>query len=144
MHFWRSPFAKGFGCYQCSCLTTWTFSELCLRFHFRAFDIQTFLKCLEFPSLPTAAQNLLVSVCASTSHIAFGFIRMEPVFMILEQSAAVAACMAIDENIAVQDVEYEKLKKVLTDKGQVLKLKGTDGKLRAKSISYLIITRICT
>ena len=64
--------------------------------------------------------------------------------MILEQSAAVAACMAIDENIAVQDVEYEKLKKVLTDKGQVLKLKGTDGKLRAKSISYLIITRICT
>ncbi len=65
-------------------------------------------------------QNLLVPVCASASHIAFGSIRMEPVFMILGQSAAVAACMAIDENIAVQDVEYEKLKNMLLEKGQVL------------------------
>ncbi|MBW6533609.1 MAG: FAD-dependent oxidoreductase [Mariniphaga sp.] len=65
-------------------------------------------------------QNLLVPVCASASHIAFGSIRMEPVFMILGQSAAVAACMAIDENIAVQDVEYEKLKNLLLEKGQVL------------------------
>lgn len=65
-------------------------------------------------------QNLLVPVCASASHIAFGSIRMEPVFMILGQSAAVAACMAIDEKIAVQDVEYEKLKNLLLEKGQVL------------------------
>ncbi|SHE72714.1 FAD dependent oxidoreductase [Mariniphaga anaerophila] len=65
-------------------------------------------------------KNLLVPVCASASHIAFGSIRMEPVFMILGQSAAVAACMAIDEKIAVQDVEYEKLKKLLLEKGQVL------------------------
>ncbi len=65
-------------------------------------------------------QNLLVPVCASASHIAFGSIRMEPVFMILGQSAATAACMAIDENIAVQDVEYEKLKNLLLEKGQVL------------------------
>ncbi len=67
-------------------------------------------------------QNLVVPVCASASHIAFGSIRMEPVFMILGQSAAVAACMAIDENIAVQDVEYEKLKSTLIEKGQVLTL----------------------
>ena len=65
-------------------------------------------------------QNLLVPVCASASHIAFGSIRMEPVFMILGQSAAAAACMALDENIAVQDVEYEKLKNVLLERGQVL------------------------
>jgi hypothetical protein len=65
-------------------------------------------------------QNLLVPICASASHIAFGSIRMEPVFMILGQSAAVAACMAIDEGIAVQDVEYEKLKNLLLEKGQVL------------------------
>jgi hypothetical protein len=65
-------------------------------------------------------QNLLVPVCASASHIAFGSIRMEPVFMILGQSAAVAACMAIDEKVAVQDVEYEKLKNLLLEKGQVL------------------------
>lgn len=67
-------------------------------------------------------QNLLVPVCVSSSHIAFGSIRMEPVFMILGQSAAAAACMALDEDIAVQDVEYEKLKTVLLKKGQVLTL----------------------
>lgn len=69
-------------------------------------------------------KNLLVPVCVSSSHIAFGSIRMEPVFMILGQSAAVAACMAIDENSAVQDVEYEKLKNLLLEKGQVLTLEN--------------------
>jgi hypothetical protein len=69
-------------------------------------------------------RNLLVPVCASASHIAFGSIRMEPVFMILGQSAAVAACMAIDEGIAVQDVEYEKLKNLLLEKGQVLTMEN--------------------
>ena len=65
-------------------------------------------------------KNLLVPVCVSASHIAFGSIRMEPVFMILGQSAAVAACMAIDEGVAVQEVEYNKLRQLLLDKGQVL------------------------
>jgi hypothetical protein len=65
-------------------------------------------------------KNLLVPVCVSSSHIAFGSIRMEPVFMILGQSAAVAACMSIDKKIAVQDLKYEELKKVLLQKGQVL------------------------
>ena len=65
-------------------------------------------------------ENLLVPVCVSSSHIAFGSIRMEPVFMILGQSAATAACLAIDERIAVQDVEYEKLKSRLLADGQVL------------------------
>lgn len=65
-------------------------------------------------------ENLLVPVCVSSSHIAFGSIRMEPVFMILGQSAATAACFAIDEQIAVQDVEYEKLKSRLLADGQVL------------------------
>jgi hypothetical protein len=64
--------------------------------------------------------NLLVPVCVSSSHIAFGSIRMEPVFMILGQSAAVAANLAIDNNIAVQDVSYEELKKVLENRKQVL------------------------
>lgn len=65
-------------------------------------------------------RNLLVPVCVSSSHIAFGSIRMEPVFMILGQSAAVAASIAIDENIAVQDVDYGSLSKLLKEKGQVL------------------------
>ncbi|MDO8966343.1 FAD-dependent oxidoreductase [Algoriphagus sp.] len=64
--------------------------------------------------------NLLVPVCVSSSHTAFGSIRMEPVFMILGQSAAAAASLAIDEGIAVQDLDYEKLRKVLLEEKQVL------------------------
>ena len=64
--------------------------------------------------------NLLVPVCVSSSHIAFGSIRMEPVFMILGQSAAAAASLAIDGDIPVQEVDYGKLREVLEDKGQVL------------------------
>lgn len=60
--------------------------------------------------------NLLVPVCLSASHIAFGSIRMEPVFMVLGQSAATAACLAIDENVSVQKLDYSLLKaKLLTD-----------------------------
>lgn len=66
------------------------------------------------------ADNLLVPVCVSSSHIAFGSIRMEPVFMILGQSAATAAAMAIDERIAVQDVPYAKLQARLLADGQIL------------------------
>ena len=66
------------------------------------------------------AANLLVPVCLSSSHIAYGSIRMEPVFMILGQSAATAAAMAIDSGIAVQDVPYDKLRARLLADGQVL------------------------
>ena len=62
--------------------------------------------------------NLLVPVCASCSHIAYGSIRMEPVFMILGQSAAVAACRAIDERVAVQQIDYQELLRALRDRGQ--------------------------
>ncbi|MGV3587464.1 MAG: FAD-dependent oxidoreductase [Adhaeribacter sp.] len=65
-------------------------------------------------------QNLLVPVCVSSSHIAYGSIRMEPVFMILGQSAATAAAMAIDKNIAVQDLDYEQLKVRLEQDKQIL------------------------
>jgi hypothetical protein len=65
-------------------------------------------------------ENLLVPVCVSSSHIAFGSIRMEPVFMILGQSAATAACLAIDDKVPVQDVDYARLKKRLIDDGQIL------------------------
>jgi hypothetical protein len=55
-------------------------------------------------------ENLLVPVCLSASHVAYGSIRMEPVFMILGQSAGTAAVLAIDEDTTVQDINYEKLK----------------------------------
>jgi hypothetical protein len=66
------------------------------------------------------AENLLVPVCLSASHMAFGSIRMEPVFMVLGQSAATAACMAIDSKTSVQDVEYSELKAKLETDGQIL------------------------
>ena len=66
------------------------------------------------------AANLLVPVAVSSSHIAFGSIRMEPVFMILGQSAATAAALAIDAGIAVQDVPYASLRARLLKEGQVL------------------------
>jgi hypothetical protein len=66
------------------------------------------------------AANLMVPVCLSSSHIAYGSIRMEPVFMILGQSAATAAVMAMDGNLAVQDVSYAKLRARLLADGQVL------------------------
>lgn len=66
--------------------------------------------------------NLLVPVCVSSSHIAFGSIRMEPVFMILGQSAAVAACMAIDLKVAIQDIEYALLREKLLQKKQILEI----------------------
>jgi len=64
--------------------------------------------------------NLLVPVCLSASHIAFGSIRMEPVFMVLGQSAATAAVQAIDSGAAVQDVDVKKLQERLLADGQVL------------------------
>ncbi len=67
-------------------------------------------------------QNLLVPVCLSSSHIAFSSLRMEPVFMILAQSAVTAASIAIDEEINVQQVSYEKLKQKLSTDGQILEL----------------------
>lgn len=69
---------------------------------------------------PGQCENLLVPVCVSSSHIAFGSIRMEPVFMILGQSAATAAVLAIDANLPVQEVPYRRLRERLIADGQVL------------------------
>jgi hypothetical protein len=66
------------------------------------------------------ATNLLVPVALSASHIAYGSIRMEPVFMILAQSAATAASLAIEGSGIVQDVPYAALRARLLRDGQVL------------------------
>lgn len=70
--------------------------------------------------LPKRAEctNLLVPVALSATHIAFGSIRMEPVFMVLGQSAAIAANLAIDNGQKVQEVPYEKLKELLLQYNQ--------------------------
>jgi hypothetical protein len=65
-------------------------------------------------------KNLLVPVAVSSSHIAYGSIRMEPVFMILGQSAGVIASIAIDNNEQISELNYSKIKSALLLKGQVL------------------------
>jgi hypothetical protein len=71
---------------------------------------------------PKAEQctNLLVPVCLSASHISYGSIRMEPVFMVLGQSAATAAVHAIEQGVDVQKIDAAKLKERLLADGQVL------------------------
>jgi len=64
--------------------------------------------------------NLLVPVCLSASHIAYGSARMEPVFMLLGDAAADAAVLAAWSNSAVQDVDYPSLRGLLEAQGQVL------------------------
>jgi hypothetical protein len=64
--------------------------------------------------------NLAVPVCLSASHIAYGSIRMEPVFMLLGQSAATAASHALDEQTSLQNINYEKLKACLLADKQIL------------------------
>jgi hypothetical protein len=70
--------------------------------------------------IKSECENLIVPVCLSSSHVAFGSIRMEPVYMILGQSAGVIASMAMDQKSAVQDLAYAKLHEKLLELGQVL------------------------
>ncbi|MCU0362816.1 MAG: FAD-dependent oxidoreductase, partial [Bacteroidales bacterium] len=65
-------------------------------------------------------RNLLVPVCVSSSHIAFGSIRMEPVFMILGQSAATIASMALEKKTSMYDLPWDEVRKKLEDDGQIL------------------------
>jgi hypothetical protein len=76
--------------------------------------------------VPKAGQctNLLVPVCMSASHVGYGSVRMEPVFMILGQASGTAAAMAIDENIDVQKVPYSKLRERLLADKQILEWAG--------------------
>lgn len=68
-------------------------------------------------------ENLFVTFALSASHSAFSSIRMEPVFMITSQSAATAACLAIDAKCAVQAVDYARLREHLLEDGQILEWK---------------------
>jgi len=70
----------------------------------------------------TECPNLIVPVCVSATHIAYGSIRMEPVFMILGQSAGTAAALSMDDYVPVQRLDYHKLQKRLRKDGQVLDL----------------------
>ncbi len=66
-------------------------------------------------------ENLYSPICLSASHVAHGSIRMEPVFMVLSQSAAMAAGMAIDRNLSVQEVPYDALREKLEAAKQIVR-----------------------
>ena len=70
-------------------------------------------------------ENLIVPVCMSASHIAFGSIRMEPVFFALGQVAGTAGSIAVAKNVAVQDVPYPELAARLVADGQILVVEAT-------------------
>ncbi|MDB5328460.1 MAG: hypothetical protein JWM57_4029 [Phycisphaerales bacterium] len=65
-------------------------------------------------------ENLIVPICLSASHVAYGSIRIEPVFMVLGQSAGTAAAIAIDRNVSVQSVPYDALHERLIADKQIL------------------------
>jgi hypothetical protein len=71
-------------------------------------------------------ENILTPICISATHIAFGSIRMEPVFMILGHSAAAAASLAIDHQLPVQALPYPLLRELLLSEGQILELDDPD------------------
>ncbi|HMS15988.1 MAG TPA: FAD-dependent oxidoreductase [Planctomycetota bacterium] len=81
--------------------------------------------------------NLLVPCCLSASHIAYGSIRMEPVFMILGQSAGAAAALSLQKGLAVQDLPYEDLRDHLRSKGQVLAWPGPQAHRNAVAAATL-------
>jgi hypothetical protein len=83
--------------------------------------------------------NLLVPVCLSSSHIAYGSVRMEPVFMVLGQSAGTAAALAIDGKLDVQGVDYDKLRaRLLADK-QVLEYTTGPGGTDPKTLTGIVV-----
>lgn len=88
------------------------------------------------------AANLFVPVCLSSSHIAYGSIRMEPVFMILGQSAATAAVLAMDAGVPVQEVEYAALRERLVKDGQALDPEGNphpSASISVKSLEGVVV-----
>jgi hypothetical protein len=93
--------------------------------------------------VPKASEctNLFVPVCLSASHISYGSIRMEPVFMVLGQSSASAAALAIDESIDVQAVSYKKLRERLLQDKQVLAWTGPrrEGAIDAKTLAGIVL-----
>jgi hypothetical protein len=76
-------------------------------------------------------ENLFAPVCLSTSHVAHGSIRMEPVFMALSQSAAIAASLAIRDNVPVQDVAYPELLEKLLAAKQIVRLSDIPNKVKS-------------
>lgn len=89
-------------------------------------EIQLLVNPYEIPYrvlLPkeSEAENLLVTVCVSASHVAYSSLRMEPQYMIMGEAAGIAASIAIEDNTNVQSIDYQKIEKILIENGAILK-----------------------
>jgi hypothetical protein len=71
---------------------------------------------------PAECTNIITPTCLSSSYVAYGAMRILPTFMILGQSAGAAACLAIDQNKAVQEINYSELKQILLNHDQILQI----------------------
>ncbi|MBL8230545.1 MAG: FAD-dependent oxidoreductase [Bryobacterales bacterium] len=81
------------------------------------------------------AANLLTPTCPSSSHVAYGAIRLEQTFLSLGQAAATASVLALERNTALHDLEYNVLRKRLVDDGQIVSValpQAKDGPTRDK------------
>ena len=83
----------------------------------------------------TEATNLLTPTCPSSSHVAYGAIRLEQTFMSLGQAAANAAVLALTRGVAVQDVDYSTLRDQLVRGGQIVSCDGSGEGERAQVIT---------
>jgi len=97
----------------------------------------------------TECENLLVPVCLSATHVAYGSIRMEPVFMVLGQSAATAAALAIDQETTLQGLPYPLLRRRLLADHQILAwtnppAAGDAGALLSANLSILLRHQVIT
>ncbi len=74
--------------------------------------------------IPRAAEcvNLITPTCPSSSYVAYGAIRILPTFMILGQSAGCAASLAVDQRKNIQDIDYDDLRKMMLENGQILEI----------------------
>jgi hypothetical protein len=88
-------------------------------------DVEVRLGSYEIPyrsiiPKPADAENLLVTVCVSATHVAYSSLRMEPQYMILGQAGGEAAALAVRNRVAVQDISVEQLQHMLRRHGAIL------------------------
>jgi hypothetical protein len=112
------------------------------------FQVGTSPYAIPYRSLVPKAQecgNLLVPICVSASHVAYGTIRMEPVYMILGQGSGVAAALAVDKNCTVQEVPVKALQDRLSAQKAVLSPVGLGGpagtaaRIAASSLKGIVV-----
>jgi hypothetical protein len=87
----------------------------------------------------TQCENLLVPVCMSASHVAYGSIRMEPQYMIMGQACGLAAVQAIHTQKAVQNIDVAKLQAKLREQKQVLELPLPPGSVELKDLAGIVV-----